>query len=49
MERQRAWPLWRRVLAYVILAALAGVSIWFIDSRAVERRGEDGGEINARP
>ena len=29
------WPLWKKVFAYVVLAALAGASIWFIDRRAV--------------
>ncbi len=28
------WPLWKKVVAYVVLAALAGVSIWFVDRRA---------------
>ena len=29
-----AWPLWKKVVAYAALAALAGVSIWFVDRRA---------------
>jgi hypothetical protein len=29
------WPLWKKVLAYALLAALAAGSIWFIDRRAV--------------
>lgn len=49
MGRNRKWPAWRKVLAYGILAMLAGVSIWFIDSRAVERKGGGGGEVNGRP
>jgi hypothetical protein len=28
------WPMWRRILAYAILAAIACASIVFIDSRA---------------
>ena len=28
------WPLWKKVLAYAVLAALAGVSIWYVDRRA---------------
>jgi hypothetical protein len=27
------WPLWRKVLAYVLLLALALVSIWYIDRK----------------
>ena len=30
----QTWSLWKKVLAYAILAALAGVSIWFVDRRA---------------
>jgi hypothetical protein len=30
------WPLWRIVVAYTILAALAAASIWLIDSRAIQ-------------
>lgn len=36
------WPLWKRVLAYVILSALALASIWYIDLKAhqsVQERG----------
>ena len=28
------WPLWKKVLAYAVLGALAGVSIWYVDRRA---------------
>jgi len=27
------WPLWRIVMAYALLAALAVASIWFVDQR----------------
>lgn len=30
----KPWPTWKKVLAYAILIALAGASIWFIDRRA---------------
>lgn len=29
------WPTWKKLLAYLLLAALAGGSIWLIDRRAV--------------
>jgi hypothetical protein len=28
------WPAWRVVIAYALLAALAGISIWYIDLKA---------------
>ena len=28
------WPLWKRVLAYLVLAALAAVAIWYVDLKA---------------
>ena len=31
---QSEWRLWKKVLAYVALAALAGISIWYVDRRA---------------
>jgi hypothetical protein len=30
------WPIWRRILAYLLLAGLASVSIWFIDRGAMQ-------------
>ena len=29
------WPLWRRVVAYVVLAAVAAVSVWLVDRDAM--------------
>jgi hypothetical protein len=28
------WALWRKVLAYAVLAALAAASIWYVDLKA---------------
>jgi hypothetical protein len=28
------WPTWRKVLAYAVLAALAGAAIWYVDLKA---------------
>jgi hypothetical protein len=33
------WPLWRVVLAYVVLAGMAAAAIWYVDLRA-QRSGE---------
>jgi hypothetical protein len=32
----RPWPIWRKVTAYLLLAFLASVSIWFIDRGAMQ-------------
>ena len=32
-KRHKKWPIWRIVLAYVILLAIAFTSIWVIDRR----------------
>lgn len=48
-EVKKCWPMWRKVLAYLVLVLLAGVSIWFIDSRAVVRTNDDGKRATARP
>jgi hypothetical protein len=32
----RPWPAWRKIAAYLLLAALASVSIWFIDRGAMD-------------
>lgn len=34
--KPKRWPLWRIVLAYVMLFALAVASIWYVD-RAAQR------------
>jgi len=34
----KPWPLWRKILAYLALAALASVSIWFIDRGAMREQ-----------
>jgi hypothetical protein len=31
--RKKKWPLWRIILAYAILLAIAFTSIWVIDRR----------------
>jgi hypothetical protein len=31
----RKWPVWKRVLAYSTLAALAAASVWFVDRDAM--------------
>lgn len=28
-----AWPWWRKTLAYLMLAGLAGLSIWLVDRK----------------
>jgi hypothetical protein len=28
------WPLWKRVLAYAVLAAAASAAIWYVDLKA---------------
>ncbi len=35
---RRPWPLWRKTLAYLLLTALASVSIWFIDRGAMREK-----------
>ena len=32
----RPWPLWMKVLAYLTLAAMALLAIWYIDLKAHE-------------
>ncbi len=32
---RKPWPVWAILLAYFLLAALASVSIWFIDKDAM--------------
>jgi hypothetical protein len=32
-NRKKKWPLWRIVLAYAVLLAIAFMSIWVIDRR----------------
>jgi hypothetical protein len=32
-KQRKKWPLWRIILTYVILLAIAFASIWFIDRR----------------
>lgn len=27
----RHWPLWRKIIAYLIFTTLASVSIWYVD------------------
>ena len=29
-----AWPAWRKVLAYLVLTALAAGAIWYVDLKA---------------
>ncbi len=41
LRPRRNWSLWRQVLAYVVLAALASLSIWFVD-RDATRPNTDG-------
>ena len=36
----RPWPLWRKVSAYLLLAVLASVSIWFIDRDAMRQQNQ---------
>lgn len=36
----RKWPMWRVIVAYAVLMALALASIWFIDRR-VDALAED--------
>jgi hypothetical protein len=39
---RESWPLWKRIVAYLILALLALASIWYIDLKAhqsVQERG----------
>ncbi len=33
----QAWPLWRKLLAYLLMFALASVSIWEIDRLAMRQ------------
>ncbi len=33
MDRTAPWPLWRKVLAYAVLSALAVGSIWLVDRK----------------
>lgn len=28
------WPLWKKVLAYAVLAAVASAAIWYVDLKA---------------
>jgi hypothetical protein len=30
-----AWPIWKKLLAYFLLTALAAFSIWFVDRGAM--------------
>ena len=30
----RSWPLWKKVLAYLTLATIALIAIWYIDLKA---------------
>ena len=31
------WPAWKKVLAYGVLAGLAGAAIWYVDLKAHRR------------
>ena len=35
-QPRQPWATWRKILAYILLALLASVSIWFIDRGAME-------------
>jgi len=34
---KKRWPLWRKILAYLLMLALASVSIWLIDRLAMRQ------------
>lgn len=38
----RKWRWWEKVLAYLILAAIASASIWFVDRQAMRVQIERG-------
>ena len=31
---RQSWPLWKKALAYLLLAAMALIAIWYIDLKA---------------
>jgi hypothetical protein len=35
--RRKPWPIWRRILAYLLLIALSSASIWLIDRLAMHQ------------
>jgi hypothetical protein len=35
---RKPWPLWAKVLAYLVLIAVASFSIWFIDQGAMREQ-----------
>lgn len=34
---RKRWPMWRKIVAYLFLMALASVSIWLIDRLAMKQ------------
>ena len=32
---RQAWPVWKKIVAYLALAALASIAIWVIDLKVV--------------
>jgi hypothetical protein len=34
---RKSWPMWRKILAYLLMFALASVSIWEIDRLAMRQ------------
>lgn len=39
-----AWSLWKKVLAYALLAAAASTAIWYVDLKAHRPPGEQQGD-----
>jgi hypothetical protein len=35
LKPHRKWPLWKIILAYVVLVGIATVSIWLVDREAM--------------
>ena len=35
-RRHAPWPLWKKILAYAVMTALAAASVWVVDYRAVK-------------
>ncbi len=39
-RHRKPWPLWRMILAYLLMLALASGSIWFIDRDAMRQQNQ---------
>jgi hypothetical protein len=47
-DRTVPWPLWRKIVAYVLLCVLALVSIWIVDRKVHRPAAEPASTLTSR-